>query len=100
NGQTWTTDPKIISFRAGKRDGMPVPVLLKGEERIAVAIEDNGFVNFKPYIITNTLQENWSETVLSDSPNRIYAMAKPVDDEVYAGAPYLRQLSTGETILS
>lgn len=100
NGQTWTTDPKIISFRAGKRDGMPVPLLLKGEERIAVAIEDNGFVNFKPYIITNTLQENWSETVLSDSPNRIYAMAKPVDDEVYAGAPYLRQLSTGETILS
>ncbi|MGC4234410.1 MAG: sialidase family protein [Niabella sp.] len=100
NGQTWSKEPKIISFRAGKRDGMPVPLLLKGDQRIAVAIEDNGFVNFKPYIVTNTLEENWKATVLADSPNRIYAMAHPVSNEVYAGAPYLRQLSTGETILS
>ncbi|MFT4093717.1 MAG: sialidase family protein [Niabella sp.] len=100
NGQTWSSDPKIISFRAGKRDGMPVPLLLKGNARIAVAIEDNGFVNFKPYIITNTLEENWQTTVLADSPNRICAMATPVSNQVYAGAPYLRQLSTGETILS
>lgn len=100
NGQTWSKEPKIISFRAGKRDGMPVPLLLKRGQRIAVAIEDNGFVNFKPYIVTNTLQENWKTTVLAESPNRIYAMAHAVNNEVYAGAPYLRQLSTGETILS
>lgn len=100
NGQTWSKDPAIISFRAGKRDGMPAPLLLKGNERIAVAIEDNGFVNFKPYIITNTLHENWETTVSANSPNRIYAMVAPVSNEVYAGAPYLRQLSTGETILS
>jgi len=100
NGDTWSDDPKIVSFRAGKRDGMPVPLLLKGDQRIAVAIEDNGFVNFKPYIITNTLEENWQTTVLADSPNRIYAMKTPVKNEVYAGAPYLKQLSTGETILS
>lgn len=100
NGHTWSNDPKIISFRAGKRDGMPVPLLLKGNQQIAVAIEDNGFVNFKPYIITNTLEENWQTIVLAGSSNRIYAMKTPVSDEVYAGAPYLRQLSTGETILS
>ncbi len=100
NGETWTESPKIISFRAGKRDGMPAPLLLKGNQRIAVAIEDNGYVNFKPYIITNTLEENWETTVLANSPNRIYAMARPVSEEVYAGAPCLRQLSSGETILS
>lgn len=100
NGQTWSEQPKMISFRAGKRDGMPVPLLLKGNDRIAIAIEDNGFVNFKPYIITNSLKENWSTTVLAESTNRIYALAVPLKEEVYAGAPYLKQLSTGETILS
>lgn len=100
NGRTWTKEPKIISFRAGKRDGMPAPLLLQSKDIIAVAIEDNGFVNFKPYIITNTLQENWQTTVLANSPNRVYAMATPVSNDVYAGAPYLRQLKSGETILS
>lgn len=100
NGITWSTEPKIISFRSGKRDGMPVPLLLKDGLRIAVAIEDNGMVNFKPYIITNTLTENWIVTVLANSANRIYALANTLSNQVYAGAPYLKQLSTGETILS
>lgn len=100
NGLSWSSAPQVISFRAGKRDGMPVPLLLKGSQRIAVAIEDNGLGNFKPYIITNTLAEGWKTTVDAGSPNRIYAMSNPVDNKVYAGAPYLRQLSSGETILS
>ncbi len=79
---------------------MPVPLLLRGNQRIAVAIEDNGLGNFKPYIITNTLAEGWKITVDAGSPNRIYAISDPVDNKVYAGAPYLRQLSSGETILS
>lgn len=100
NGLSWSSDPQVISFRAGKRDGMPVPLLLRGNQRIAVAIEDNGLGNFKPYIITNTLAEGWKITVDAGSPNRIYAISDPVDNKVYAGAPYLRQLSSGETILS
>ncbi|GAB3027957.1 hypothetical protein GCM10027051_36190 [Niabella terrae] len=100
NGSSWSAAPRMISFRSGKRDGMPVPLLLRGNRRIAVAIEDNGLGNFKPFIITNTLDENWAKTVRADSPNRYYALSEPLGDSVYAGAPYLRQLSTGETILS
>lgn len=100
NGLTWTNTPEVISFRAGKRDGMPAPLLLNNGRDIAFAIEDNGSVNFKPYIIRNTIQENWASAVGGNSSNRTYALADKINDEIYAGAPYLRQLKTGETILS
>jgi len=100
NGLNWTKEPEMVSFRATKRDGMPVPLLLNNGQDIAFAIEDNGTGNFKPYIIKNTLQENWANTVNGDSKNRTYALAEKVGDQIYAGAPYLRQLKTGETILS
>ena len=100
NGLTWTNEPEIVSFRAGSRDGMPSPLLLADTEEIVVAIEDNGFDNFKPYIIRNTIAENWSEPVGGSSKNRTYALAEKINDFYYAGAPYLRQLRTGETILS
>lgn len=99
NGKSWTTKPEIVSFRKGSRDGMPVPLLLNNKE-IVFAIEDNGFKNFKPYIIRNTIAENWKNTVDAGSASRSYALAEKIGDTVYAGAPYLRQLKSGETILS
>lgn len=99
-GLTWTSTREIVSFRAGSRDGMPVPVLLNNGKEIAYAIEDNGFKNFKPYIIRSTLQNNWSATVNARSADRNYALSDKIPDSIYAGAPYLRQLKTGETILS
>lgn len=100
NGGTWTSDPTVVSFRPGKRDGMPVPLLLKNGKDIVVAIEDNAVNTFKPYILRNTLAENWAATIGAESPNRSYALSQRIGDELYAGAPYIRQLSTGETILS
>ncbi|MFD1818056.1 Carbohydrate family 9 binding domain-like [Pseudarcicella hirudinis] len=100
NGMSWSKSPKIVSFRAGKRDGMPSPLLLKNGKDIVFSIEDNGFTNFKPYLIRSTLQNNWQETVSAQSTNRNYALFEKIDDEIYAGAPYLRQLQSGETILS
>jgi GH43 family beta-xylosidase len=100
NGTTWTKSREIVSFRKGFRDGMPVPILLKNKNEVAFAIEDNGGGNFKPYIIKNSLRENWAMVVDADSKNRSYALAEPLGKEIYAGAPYLRQLKTGETILS
>ena len=100
NGASWSSNPAIISFRPGKRDGMPVPLLLKNGKDIVVAIEDNAVNTFKPYILKNTLQQNWAATIPAESPNRWYAMAERIGEEIYAGAPYIRQLSTGETILS
>jgi hypothetical protein len=100
NGLTWTKSPEIVSFRAAKRDGMPVPLLLRDHATIVFAIEDNGFNTFKPYTIRNSLTENWANAVTAYSDKRLYALSDKIGDEIYAGAPYLAQFKTGETILS
>jgi hypothetical protein len=100
NGLTWSKTREIASFRPGSRDGMPSPVLLQNGKDIVFSIEDNGFVNFKPYTIRSTVKDNWKNTVGASSPDRNYALAEPIADSIYAGGPYLRQLKTGQTILS
>jgi hypothetical protein len=99
-GLTWSANPQIVSFRPGKRDGMPCPLLLKNGKDIVFSIEDNGFTTFKPYTIRSTVENNWSVTVGANSRDRNYALTDKIADNIYAGAPYLRQLKTGETILS
>ncbi|MDD7886279.1 sugar-binding protein [Flavivirga sp. 57AJ16] len=100
NGLTWTTSPQPISFRIGKRDGMPSPILLKNGVDIVFSIEDNFVQKFKPFTIRSTVSENWASIVDGFSNKRDYALLETLDNAIYAGAPYLRQLSTGETILS
>ena len=97
NGKTWSK-PKPISFRVGHRDGMPVPCVLK-DESIVCAIEDNGLSPmFHPMIVHTT--DNWNEPFASgSSPRRWRAVEKPIDVE-WGGAPYIRQMPSGETILS
>lgn len=104
NGETWS-DPETISYREGHRDGMPVPLILDDEEGIAVAIEDNGLhgSEFKPSIIWSSIEDNWeADAARGDSERRWGALNEesqlPASD--YGGAPYLEQLSSGETILS
>jgi len=99
-GLTWTKEPQVVSFRMNSRDGMPVPLLLQDNKHIVIAIEDNGKVNFKPYIIHGSVEKNWSQPVFLDSEERVYALKRPLDDSIYAGAPYLCQLKSGETLLS
>lgn len=100
-GATWL-EPQAVSFRAGHRDGMPVPLLLADGEHIALAIEDNGLAGrFKPAIITlATTDEPGSLAVGANDGRRLPALAEPLPQYVYAGAPYLVQLPSGETILS
>lgn len=101
NGLTWSPTPEIVSFRAGKRDGMPSPVLLKNQTEIVFSIEDNGVENqFKPYIIRNSITENWKQPVDANSNNRNYALEEVLSNPGYAGAPYLSQISTGEVLMS
>lgn len=97
NGATWG-EYKTVCFRAGSRDGMPVSKVI-GDEIVCV-IEDCGFVTFKPYTVRTKLSDNWSSPVLADSPQRDMALAAPVADWIYMGAPYLAVLPTGETLLS
>lgn len=103
NGTSWS-QPQTVSFRAGHRDGMPVPLLLRDTQSIVFAIEDNGLApraQLQPAIISTTRALNWKQPVVDGaSPRRWNALDTPLLPDVYAGAPYLRQLPSGETVLS
>ncbi len=100
NGAKWSA-PLAVSFRAGKRDGMPVPLRL-ANGNILLSIEDDGLSGaFKPAIVQTAPADNWkSGAVAGQSPNRWGALATPLEPRVYAGAPFLRALRSGETVLS
>ena len=101
-GRTWSKAERA-SMRKGHRDGMPAPLLLAGGRGIVVAIEDNGLSRndrFKVAIVHTTLDDHWrGGAVDGESPRRWSALAKPLPEDHYAGAPNLRQLSN-ETLLS
>ncbi len=91
NGTSWSA-PEQVSFRSDKRDGMAVPLILNNGD-IVIAIEDNGLNgNFKPSIVSTS--DNWH------SPQRWGALNPGLPWFVYAGAPYIRQFPTGQTVLS
>jgi hypothetical protein len=102
-GTDWTA-PQAVSHRAGHRDGMPVPLVLKGGKGIAVAIEDNGLApgyQLQPAIVFTPARANWRQPVTEGgSETRWGALQPPLPGDVYAGAPYLRQFPSGETVLS
>lgn len=101
NAVSWSA-PEKISFRSGHRDGMPVPLVLQDGNHIVVAIEDNGLNgDFKPVIVQTTCRDNWhAGAVLAQNPNRWSALSQPLAASIYAGAPYIRQMPSGEVILS
>lgn len=102
-GRSWGA-VRTLSFRKGSRDGMPVPLLLKGHSHVVVAIEDNGLSgDFKPVILHSKPGAIWGEEAIGgDSPRRLPALQgkHTPDARLYMGAPYLVQLGTGETVLS
>ncbi|MHC4116172.1 MAG: exo-alpha-sialidase [Planctomycetota bacterium] len=101
NGLTWSK-PTTICFRAGHRDGMPAPLVLKDGKGIVVAIEDNALGRkFRPAIISTSMKDRWSQPYADGaSPRRWWALADPLPENVNAAAPYIRQFPTGETVLS
>jgi hypothetical protein len=103
-GATWSKG-ETVSFRSGHRDGMPVPLLLKNKAEIILAIEDNGVdgKEFKPVIVRSPSAKSWNKgPVGSSRDSREYALdeSNRIAKPKYAGAPYIRQLGSGEVILS
>lgn len=99
-GATWQPSVKV-SFRAGHRDGMPVPVLTHDGKRAFMAIEDNGLSGtFKPVIIGLPPADQKNGFVDAASERRWSALAKPLPAAVYAGAPYLREIPGNSFALS
>lgn len=103
NGVTWG-ETETLSYRQGSRDGMAVPILLNDQSDIVFVIEDNGIAGeFKPVTIRSSLADNWMSGVVdANSDKREHALSPEfqLDHGIYAGAPYIAQLLTGETILS
>ncbi|RKD89836.1 sugar-binding protein [Mangrovibacterium diazotrophicum] len=102
NGDSWAAEPVVVGFRPGRRDGMPVPLLLEDKGEILVAVEDNKVGEFKPTIYREKIPNNWNDVFISadDSRRSYHPMTDRLADDIYAGAPYLARLEAGEVLLS
>lgn len=102
-GKTWSAT-ETVSLRPDHRDGMPVPLALRDGRGLVLAIEDNGLtgtLRFRPVIIHSALNPSWpAPPVGSESARRWQALSHPPATNVNVAAPYVRQLPTGETVLS
>ena len=102
-GQTWGL-PEIVSFRSGYRDGMPCPVLLSDHSEIVLTIEDNGWPgvgDFFPTTVRCPLEVNWKNYYVdAASTNRAKTLDFTFCPNATGGAPYLRVLPWGETVMS
>lgn len=100
-GFSWG-EPERICYRAGFRDGMPVPLMLNNGKYLVVSIEDNGINgNLEPVTVRTSINDNWkSGYVDGDSKYRKRSLNPPQIYGCYAGAPFLRQMPAGHTILS
>lgn len=100
-GYTWQ-GPETVSFRQGARDGMPTALILG--DSIVVTIEDNGWPgmeSFIPVTVRTPLKNNWKEgPVGGDSEARSRIIDERFCPPMFGGAPYMRMLPSGETILS
>ena len=97
NGTSWTA-PQRVAYTSGKRDGMPVPLVLNNNKGIVFPVES-----------VNNSQSAWMNWSSIYSKWRYADGAATVANGrrwlsttsgVWGGAPYIIQLPTGETILS
>jgi hypothetical protein len=95
-GQSWS-DPRVAAYYPEKRDGMPVPVVLQGNNGVAFAIETVGSNN-SPYIVHRDMDAPWVAAT-SDFLNGLHRWWVS-GFSGHGGAPYLLQLPGGETVLS
>ena len=87
-GTTWSV-PRVVSQNGSGRDGMPVVMLMDDMIYMAVETSEPG-TRLYPVVVSCTLEENWRNPVLKDSPNRFHPFKKSLQsDVVYSGAPYI-----------
>ncbi len=96
NGRTWSF-PQTVAYYPGKRDGMPVPLLLQGNRGVVFGIETVN-ASHSPYIVKRELASGWKLTT-TNFDNGPYRWVVS-NFSGHGGAPYIIQLPTGETVLS
>jgi hypothetical protein len=96
NGSTWSS-PKEVAYTASNRDGMATPLLLNNNKGVVFPIES---VNNSrsPWILWSSTDAKWNYAGNGTTVNGRRWQA--TTDNVFGGAPYMVQLSTGETLLS
>lgn len=96
NGMKWSK-PKSVAFTAGRRDGMPVPLVLNDNRGIVFAAEavEN---ERSPEVIWSSLAANWNYASVGTVENG--RRWTSTIDPIWGGAPCMVQLPTGEIILS
>lgn len=96
NGATWSS-PTEVAYATGARDGMPVPLLLNNNKGIVFSIES---VNSSksPWLVWSSLDARWNYAGNGTFQNGRRWLG--TNDNVFGGAPFVTQLSTGETLLS
>lgn len=96
NGTTWST-PKEVAYATGYRDGMPTPLLLKDNKGIVFPIESVNNTK-SPWVLWSSTDARWNYAGNGTTANNRRWLA--TSDNVFGGAPFMVQLSTGETLLS
>lgn len=97
NGLTWTS-PVTVAYTPGKRDGMPVPLILKGGKGIVFSIESVRNRR-SPWIVWSSLEANFNyENYGKIGNGRRWPVFTP--QSIHGGGPYIIQLPSGETVLS
>jgi hypothetical protein len=96
NGGTWSA-PKEVAYTAGSRDGMATPLLLNNDKGIVFPIESVN--NSKsPFVLWSSLDAKWNYNSTGTTQNNRRWVA--TTDAIHGGAPFMVQLTTGETLLS
>lgn len=94
NGETWTTF-KRASYNPGKRDGMPVPVVMQGNKGILYSIESINS-NENPSLIWRALDGEWDANDWDGKYDDNRWVAEPIRGGC---APFAIQIPTGEIVV-
>lgn len=94
NGQTWTAFTRA-SYNPGKRDGMPVPILMQGNKGVLFTIESINS-NESPTLVHRELDGEWNTQDWNGRYDGHRWVAEPIRG---AAAPYCLQLPTGEIVV-
>ncbi|MEO6151093.1 MAG: exo-alpha-sialidase, partial [Mucilaginibacter sp.] len=97
NGSTWSA-PQQVAYTSGKRDGMPVPLLLQGDKGIVFPIESVGSAQ-SAWMNWSSIYSKWryADGVGSTANTRRWLATT---GSIWGGGPYLVQSAAGNTIMS
>ena len=94
NGQTWTSFVRA-SYNPGKRDGMPVPIVLQGNKGVLFSIESINS-NENPSLVYRTLDGEWDSSDWDGTYDINRWKAELISGSC---APFAIQLPTGEVVV-